>query len=283
MHWDDVRFFLALYRSGTLSAAARAMAVEHTTVSRRIGQLETSLRLKLFKRLPRSWVATPQAVALYDQACALEEVALGLTRAAAGLDDLTGRVRISVPPILASHIVIPGLDEVITRYPNLDLEIQASTGLSNLNRNEADIAIRLVRPETSDLMTRSLGKIGYGLFATPDWREQPPSERAFIGFEDLSAKQSLAIWMEDIIGQNRVVLRTGDFLSMREAAQLGWGIALLPRFLCKDLPNLVEIKDQNSRTAREVSLLVHRDVLLHPGVRAISSEIVETFKRSDLK
>ncbi len=283
MHWDDVRFFLALYRSGTLSAAARAMAVEHTTVSRRIGQLETSLRLKLFKRLPRSWVATPQAVALYDQACALEEVALGLTRAAAGLDDLTGRVRISVPPILASHIVIPGLDEVITRYPNLDLEIQASTGLSNLNRNEADIAIRLVRPETSDLMTRSLGKIGYGLFATPDWREQPPSERAFIGFEDLSAKQSLAIWMEDIIGQNRVVLRTGDFLSMREAAQLGWGIALLPRFLCKDLPDLVEIKDQNSRTAREVSLLVHRDVLLHPGVRAISSEIVEIFKRSDLK
>lgn len=282
MHWDDVRFFLALYRSGTLSAAARAMGVEHTTVSRRIGQLETALRLKLFKRLPRSWVATPQAVTLYDQACALEEVALGFSRAAAGLDDLTGRVRISVPPLLASHIVIPGLDDVITRYPNLALEIQASTELSNLNRNEAEIAVRLVRPASSDLMTRSLGKIGYSLFATPDWRERSPSERAYIGFDDLSAKQSLAIWMEDIIGQNRVVLRTGDFLSMAEAARHGWGVALLPSFLGRVAPDLVDIEGQISQTSREASLLVHRDVLLHPGVRAITSEIVEIFQRSNL-
>lgn len=282
MQWDDVRFFLAVYRSGTLSAAAREMGVEHTTVSRRIGQLETSLGLKLFKRLPRSWVATPQAVALYDQACSLEEVALGITRTAAVLDDLTGRVRISVPPILASHILVPGLDDVITRYPNLALEIQASTGLSNLNRNEADIAIRLVRPETSDLMTRSLGKIGYGLFGTPDWCARSTPARSYIGFDDLSAKQSLAIWLEDIIGRNRVVLRTGDFLSMAEAARRGWGIALLPRFLGRAVPDLVEIADQNSRTAREASLLVHRDVLLHPGVRAITSEIVEIFRRSDL-
>ncbi len=282
MHWDDIRFFLALYRCGTLSAAAREMGVEHTTVSRRIGQLETSVGLKLFKRLPRSWVATPQAVALYDQACSLEEVALGFARTAAGLDDLTGRVRISVPPILASHILVPGLDDVITRYPNLALEIQASTELSNLNRNEADIAVRLVRPESSDLMTRSLGKIGYGLFGTPNWREKSALKRIYIGFDDLTAKQSLALWLEDIIGQNRVVLRTGDFLSMAEAARHGWGIALLPRFLGRAVPGLVEIEDQISRTSREASLLVHRDVLLHPGVRAITSEIVEIFRRSDL-
>ncbi|MDA9865399.1 LysR family transcriptional regulator [bacterium] len=282
MQWDDIRFFLALYRSGTLSAAAREMGVEHTTVSRRIGQLETSVGLKLFKRLPRSWVATPQAVALYDQACSLEEVALGFRRTASGLDDLTGRVRISVPPILASHILVPGLDDVIARYPNLALEIQASTELSNLNRNEADIAIRLVRPESSDLMTRSLGKIGYGLFGTPDWSVRSMPERLYIGFDDLSAKQSLAIWLQDIIGQNRVVLRTGDFLTMAEAAKFGWGIALLPYFLGKAMPDLVEIIDQNSRTYREASLLVHRDVLLHPGVRAITSEIVEIFRLSHL-
>lgn len=282
MQWDDIRYFLALYRSGTLSAAAREMGVEHTTVSRRIGQLERSVGLKLFKRLPRSWVATPQAIALYDQACALEDMALGLARTAAGLDDLTGRVRISVPPILASHVLVPGLDNVIALYPNLALEIQASTGLSNLNRNEADIAIRLVPPETSDLMTRSLGKIGYGLFGTTKWRECATADLVYIGFDDLSRTQSLALLLEEIIGQNRVAMRTGDFLSMAQAAQLGWGIALLPHFLGSSMPDLVELTDQKFRTSREASLLVHRDVLLHPGVRAITSEIVDIFQSGGL-
>jgi DNA-binding transcriptional LysR family regulator len=282
MQWDDIRYFLALYRSGTLSAAARDLGVEHSTVSRRIGQLETSVGLKLFKRLPRSWVATPQALALYDQACALEEKALGLARTAAGLDDLTGRVRVSVPPMLASHVLVPGLHKVMARYPNLALEIQASTELSNLNRNEADIAIRLVPPAMSELMTRSLGKIEYKLFGTAEWGACPTTDLHYIGFDELSRTQSLAQALEKIIGQNRVVMRTGDFLSMARAAQLGWGVALLPRFLGSTIPQLLELTGLGFRTTREASLLVHRDVLLHPGVRAITNEIVDIFQNSDL-
>lgn len=282
MLWDDVKYFLALYRCGTLSATARELKVEHTTVSRRIGQLEAALGVKLFDRLPRSWVATPQAVALYGEACGIEETAMGFARTAAGLDELTGRVRISAPPILASHVLVPGFDTVRARYPNLALEIHASTELSNLNRSEAEIAIRLAPPEPSDLLTRSLGKIGYGLYGTPDWATRPAKDLVYIGFDNGTGNQSLAVQLEDIIGQNQVALRTGDFLTMAEAARRGWGLALLPGFLGALIPELSRVTQPALDTFREASLLVHRDVLLHPGVRAIVSEVVTIFRGSNL-
>lgn len=281
MLWDDARYFLALYRAGTLSAAARALAVEHTTVARRIGHFESALGLKLFDRLPRSWTPTSQAVAIYEQVCALEEAAFALERQAATFDRMTGRVRISAPPVLASHVLVPRLADLAERYPNIALEIQASTAIADLNRNEAEIAVRLARPDASDLLVRRLGTIGYRLYATSQWRARAREQRAYIGF-DGKGRQPLGAWLEEVIGPNRVCLRTGDFRTMAEAARAGWGAALLPVFFGASIAELSPLEGEGLRTDRDAFMLFHRDVVLNPAVRAIASEIAAVFRTAEL-
>ena len=111
MQWDDIRYFLALARQGSLSATARLLAIEHSTVARRVSSLEEALGLKLFDRLPRGWTLTSEGQALYERACLLEEDMQALQRTALGQSALAGRVRVSAPPLLLNYFVLPHLDE----------------------------------------------------------------------------------------------------------------------------------------------------------------------------
>jgi DNA-binding transcriptional LysR family regulator len=101
--WDDVRFFLAVARDGSLSGAARTLKVEHSTVARRVGALEANLGVRLFDRLPRSWTLTSEGEALIAPAQGLEHEAVAFSRAATSATSLQGTVRISAPPVFATN------------------------------------------------------------------------------------------------------------------------------------------------------------------------------------
>jgi DNA-binding transcriptional LysR family regulator len=278
MQWDDIRYFLALSRQGSLSATSRALNVEHSTVSRRVGNLENELQVKLFDRLARGWVLTPEGKELFDRACAIEDEALSFQRAALGTAALAGTVRISAPPILISHFMLPQLGTVRSRYPEIALELIGERREADMVRGEADIAIRLGRPEEPGLIVRSIGDVSYGLYGRPDAVRRATGDQIYIGFDNSMPNLPQKLWLDEHVGARRYSLRSNDMMTMLQAARNGWGIALLPHFLARTSDELLELAEGVKPLRRPASLVMHADVRRSHRVRAVADILVEVFK-----
>jgi len=131
LDWDDIRYFVELARQEKLSATARVLRVEHSTVARRIGMLEARLGVRLFDRMPKHWILTVEGEALLAQARRVEDEALAFARAGAGAATLRGVVRLSAPPVFASAFLVPRLGALRARWPGIALEISGEIRPSN--------------------------------------------------------------------------------------------------------------------------------------------------------
>lgn len=186
--WEDVRFFAALARHGSLSATARALRVNHATVARRIAALEDALRIKLFKRSQAGYELTAAGRRALDTADAMESAAAALSRLEPE-KALTGLVRITATPGLAESFLIPRLAPLHQQHPLLDLEITAERRQLSLKRHQSDIALRLGRPERGELRGRRVADVACGFYATPAWRSRIEKGGAprFVGFDEAGA------------------------------------------------------------------------------------------------
>ncbi|MGC0155716.1 LysR family transcriptional regulator [Chromobacterium vaccinii] len=274
MQWDDVRYFLALAREGSLSAGARTLGVEHSTMSRRVGQLEAALGLRLFDRLPRGWQLTQEGENLLPQALALETGMAGMLRAASAQHALSGQVRLTAPPQLLNHVLLPLLTTFRQRYPDIDLTLLGEQRRARLEQGEADLALRLDEANTPELIARPLAKVGYALYGTTRWRETRPGERLFIGFDDSLAGMFLKRWLDQHAGERRVALRGNDLDTHFQAAKQGLAVALLPHFLARSAPELIQL-DSPPTPDKTLYLLMHPDVRRAPRVRALADFIID--------
>lgn len=278
MQWDDVRYFLALARQGSLSATARLLAIEHSTVARRVTNLEQALGLKLFDRLPRGWTLTTEGQTLYEHACLLETEMQSLQRTALGQASLAGRVRVTAPPLLLNYFLLPHLDKFHAKYPQIELELIGEMRSAHLGRGEADIALRLSEPREPDLVARKLGQITYGLYGTPTLCAEPASERTFVGFDESMPELPLKLWLDAHVGTRPYVLRTNDMLTMCQTAAQGWGIALLPRFLAAKDQRLALLPEATTPSLA-LYLVMHADVRRAPRVRSTADCLIEIFDK----
>jgi DNA-binding transcriptional LysR family regulator len=267
--WDDLRFFLALARAGSLSAAARVLDVEHSTVARRLTRLEKSMDCRLFDRMARGWTLTADGIELKARASVLETDILLIGRAAFKGASLAGPVRISAPPALLSRFIVPLLGEIIRDHPDIKLHCVAEIREADLGRGEADIALRMVDPVGAELVTRVVGQVAYGLYGTEKWLETSQSERQFIGFLP-SEKFWLATQLAEHVGDRRYALRTNDIHSIMSAAAHGHGVALLPRFLADDDPRLSRLGGLDASIRCPVFLVMQRDVRQSPRIRLVA-------------
>ena len=142
--WDDLRFFLAVARSGRLTAAARRLGADHATVSRRITSLEESLKAKLFERRPQGYTLTAHGERLLAKAESMETEALAIQSDIGGADmALSGTVRIGAPDGFGTYFLAPRLASLSKAYPGLELQLIAMPRLLSLSKREADVAITL--------------------------------------------------------------------------------------------------------------------------------------------
>src|ERR1700744_1195744 len=169
--WQDIRVFLALGRHGSLSAAARALSVNHSTILRRVRSLEATLGMKLVERRPDSYVLTPAGTHTLAVASEMEAVAQRLGRGEAE-DAPRGVVRVNAPPGLSQGFLIARLAELPTQYPGLDIDLAADLRHVSLERHVTDIAIRLDRPDDGDFLAKLIGRIAYGFYGTERVCEQ---------------------------------------------------------------------------------------------------------------
>jgi DNA-binding transcriptional LysR family regulator len=281
--WDDVRFFLELARQEKLTVAARVLGVEHSTVARRVTALEHRLGVRLFDRLPRSWKLTGEGSLLVERARRVEEEALAFSRASMGAAALRGTVRVSGPPVLASHFLVPRLVESRHRWPGITIEMIGESRHANLYRREADLAIRLSRPEEPGLAARPMGHLGYGLYATAEWRERPWEQWEFIGYDESLCNTPQQEWLERIGASQPFVFRSNDLAALHQACRTGLGVAALPHFLARDDAALMALHhpsfDVEKPVKRTAWMATHPDVRRSPRVKAVAEIFIELFQK----
>lgn len=187
MDWEDLRHFLAVVDSGSLAGAAQIMGTQRTTVSRRIRALEDDSGLVLFDRRGRRLQLTAAGHDLAATARPMRDAALRASRLAAGLKPgMRGRVRISAPPALAAARLVAPLVRLERQYPELEIQLVGEMRAVSLSQGEADIAVRLSRPETGDLAISKLGEMVFQLYAHAEYlRDTPASAYRYVGQGDV--------------------------------------------------------------------------------------------------
>ena len=170
LNWTLIRSFLAAVERGSLLAAARAIGASQPTLGRHIAELEAQLGLVLFERSGRGLVATPQALALVEAARQMEGGAARLIRLAQGSEvEQQGPVRITASQPVACWLLPPLLAQMRELLPRIEVSLVASNAVSNLLRREADIALRMLRPEQASLSMRRIGQISIVACAHADY------------------------------------------------------------------------------------------------------------------
>ncbi len=276
MNWDDLRVLLALTRSGSLSATARELGVDHSTVARRVGALEADLRVKLFDRLPRGYAPTAEGEEIAALARRVEDGILAIERHALGqADETAGLVRLSAPPAFASHFLASRLAGLRRRMPGLVVELVGDARAVSLTRHEADLAIRLSRPQDEGLVTRRLCGLGYGLYGTAAYLEgRTPADWEFIGYDESLDHVPQQRWLRAVADGRPFVFRANDLVSLLAAVRADIGIAAIPHFLGRPDPGLIRLPAAVAPDPRELWLLVHRDLRRSARVRAVMDALI---------
>jgi DNA-binding transcriptional LysR family regulator len=278
--WDDIRLFLELAREGSLSAAARRLKVDHSTVARRVTALEKRLDLRLFDRLARGYVLTEEGEALLGAAERMETEALALQRQASGRPALQGDVRVSTSPMLASLFLAPRLADFRISHPEIRIALSGNNRVVDLSRREADIALRLTKPSESGLIARRVGAVGFGLYAgTRYLAATKPKDYGFVGYDETLGQISQQRWLEQQLRGRPIIFLCSDMTTMYHATRADMGIAVLPHFAGTTDPQLRRVPVETEAPDREVWLLVHPDLRRAPRVRATMDYLVALFAR----
>jgi DNA-binding transcriptional LysR family regulator len=268
--WEDMRHFVALAEAGTLSGAARALKVDHATVGRRVASLEQSLGRALIERLPKRWALTEAGRDIASLAQTMQAQAHALERAArAQHSPLSGMVTVSAPPAFASHFLAPRLPALRRLYPQLHLSLMGHQAAASLSQQEADIAIRITRPQEASSVSRRIGMMEFWLYAAPGYAARPPAEWQFLAYDGSLDHVPEQQWLKTFAQDRPIVFRANDLASQAAAARAGMGIAALPCFLAREDPGLAELSVELRPLTRDIHLVVHSDLRRMAAVRAV--------------
>jgi len=275
LDWSLVQAFLAVAREGSLSGGARALGISQPTLGRHIARLEAETGMVLFARQPRGLDLTEAGQALLPgaerMAAAMAEMAL----AAAGRDEaLTGTVRITASEVVAHHI-LPGIVAGTLRdVPGISVEIDASDATGNLLFREADIAVRMYRPEQLDIVTRHLGDIEIGCFAATSYLEARgrPRDVAELAEHDMIGFDRSELMLRAMRGMGWPVvredfrLRTDDQVAYFEYLRAGCGVGFFQAHVGRAAEGIEELLPDLSIPGLPVWIAAHEKVRRIPRV-----------------
>lgn len=283
MSWDDLRYLLALERSGTLAAAARALQVDQTTVGRRIDALQERLGTQLVERGPRGSTLTVAGRRACAAAAEMDGVARALARDVVGRDrDVKGVVRITAPDGFIPYLV-RGVAELLLRHGELSVEVLAAQHRLNLVGREADLAVRMTRESQPSLVTQRIGTSTWGLYASEAYLAQRGVSKTLAGHDIIGLDESLArtpggVWLAKNATGARVVMTVNNLMTGVAAAAAGLGILTAPETIALREPALRRVGTKAIGTT-EFFLVASREQLRLPRVRAVRDHLAR-FARS---
>ena len=279
--WNDIRHFIVLVEKQTLTAAAEALNVQHSTVSRRVAQLEGALKLRLFDRIGKRYLLTDDGQRIYAQAQEIAQNINMLQRSAREQRSAMTEVVLTAPPAVIQSLILPHLGDFHARQPRIRLVLDSSIGFSNLHQRQADIALRLSRPEQNDLAVRALRTVHFGFYAHADY--PAITARTDWQFLNFTATTRFNRWAADQMANERILASSNDFCMHKQALLRGLGVGMLPDYAVFPSDNLtpVAIHSGMPETLQgTLYLIMHEDVRRSPNVRAAADFWVQVLAES---
>jgi len=285
-NWDDLRHFLAVARSGTLSAAAGTLGTDHTTVARRIQRLEDALAAKVFYRSSLGYSLTLAGEKLLPIAEAMET---GYLAAAAQSvhPTVSGIVRIGAPDGFGTWFLAPRIHKLARLHPKLEIELVVTARAFSLSKREADLVISLTSPEHIRIISRRLTDYRLMVYASREYLDSHPdisgagafNDHDFIGYiEDMLFTPELNYLAAIGTGINARI-RSTNLIAQVNATLAGGGLCVLPAFIAKSYPTLIPVMPDKSALKRSYYMHIHEDNSKAAHIRAaaafIATEVTE--------
>ena len=281
LDWSDLRYALAIGHAGSLAGAARDLAVNHSTVLRRLEALETRLGARLFERQRSGYTPTEAGALVLEQARRMADQADEIERRVMGRDrELTGPLRVTTAFVVMEHLLPAPLASFARAYPGIEVEVMENAFLVDLARRraepsqtwsqrEADVALRLSANVAEHLVGRRLGPASCRVYARRGAADLPQTitslsvlcrDAPWVAFERESQSRVYDRWMRQALAQARVRVRVDIFNAMAAMLRTGIGVGILPSFMQERHPELVPVSEPIPELEVPVWLLTHPDL-----------------------
>ena len=286
LDWDDFRFFLAIARHRTHSAAAKELRVTQSTVGRRLASLQASLGVRLLQRTDDGYVMTLAGEVVFARLSGIEDDLLSIERAVGGRDvRLAGLVRVASSQLVTSHLLASCFSNLHNRGHSIMIESIPLSSEEPILLRDADIAVQLRRFEHQDLIVRTIGTVAFGLFGSADYIEKRGSDIAhgcaghqlitLLNDRELSRQ---AAWLSQHGGRGAVVARADSYETQHAMTVCGAGLAVLPRFRADAEPLLRRFITAAPIPDAAIYLAVHRENRDIPRLRVVLDDIANTIR-----
>jgi len=283
--WDDIRFFLAICREGSLAAAARNLGVDHSTVGRRLTAFEGQLGARLINRTRNGLLLTPTGRQILSDCENMEAAAQAVQRQAAGQDTLSaGLVSIATTDTLAFQLIAPALAELRASHPELQVNVLVGFQSLDLSRGQADMAVRIPKPVETHLTCRRIGTYGFTLYGSRAYmakrgrptRSQGLNLHSLITFLDRVSSPDPP-FMGESFEQSQIVFKSNGTFAQLAAVANGLGIAELPCCIADLYPELERVWPHEPPVPYPIWLVTHEDLRRAAKIRLVSAAIVKQY------
>jgi len=285
MHdWDNIRFFLAVAQTGSVSAAAEKLGVNQSTASRRINNFEKEINVRLFERLSTGYQLTNEGKELQQRAIRMEEETFAIERDVMGKNvELKGPIRLTTSLVMIDYLLMPILKAFRETHPGIEILLDLSDSNYNISQREADVALRVTpAPAPENLIGRELGAVELAVYGEKNYlKNYLKSKNNFplhwIGEDNKNARPN---WLHEHTEPIELVMRTNNVLATTTAIKNGLGVGRLPRLIGDSISELTRFKDAPLLAKIPLWLLMHADMRRVSRVKVFNAFLVEEIKKS---
>ena len=287
INWDNLRYVLMVANKGSIAAAARELRVNRTTVLRRINTFQENLNCRIFERGDAGYVLTPEAEKMIHAAREVENTLFDMQREIEGHElKLEGELRVTTTDSFMVSVLGPHLASFSRKHPHIVVDLLVTNSILDLNRRDADIAIRPTRNPDGKLVGRRLCDVGFGVYTNDrslvSLGQAELFQQSWIGFADSLLATPVGDWFEKTIKRNRIVLCCDSFVAVRAAAESGIGLALMPRFLGDASAALHPVDVDTRALTTGLWILTHPDLVRSARVHAFIQHFTEALSSREI-
>ncbi len=277
-NWDDFRIFLKVAKQGSIRQAAKALNISHSTVLRRIDNLEVQLEVRLFERLPSGYHLTQAGEDVFAEMGVVKGKIDGVSRLILGRDlILKGKVRVTMPDVFGIPFLVPHLASFHKQHPGIDLQVDETYHPNDLNAREADIAISLTKKPPEDLVGRKLGEMMMAAYCTESYRQEHRPETENSTAEWIGWNKNPQ-WVKKSPFPHLPVFGCFDKVPVQIACAVnGVGVGLLPCFLADKELDLVRLSKPEYLS--DIWVVYHVELRTTARIRCVRDFIEDLFAK----